>query len=169
MTLFKTLIFTILVPGTVTVLIPRWLLSTEHTTPTEAIHYLGLVPILMGAAIYLWCAWDFATFGKGTPAPIDAPKKLVVRGLYRITRNPMYVGIGLILIGEAVLFASFALLAYIIAFALLVQLFVTFYEEPTLRRQFGDAYQNYCAAVPRWILRFNNGSASWRKNRNDKT
>lgn len=100
MTLFKTLIFTILVPGTVTVLIPRWLLSTEHTTPTGAIHYLGLVPILMGAAIYLWCAWDFATFGKGTPAPIDAPKKLVVRGLYRVTRNPMYIGVGLILIGE---------------------------------------------------------------------
>ena len=93
MALLKTLIFTILVPGTVTILIPRWLLSAEAVQPTSAFRFVGLIPIAIGAAIYFWCAWDFATKGKGTPAPIDPPKELVARGLYRFVRNPMYAGV----------------------------------------------------------------------------
>src|SRR5512133_2639828 len=103
MVLLKTIIFTFLVPGTVTVVFPYWLLATSSTPPVQLgiLHYLGLVVIVIGLAIYLWCAWDFTFAGKGTPAPIDPPKELVVRGLYRYTRNPMYVGILSILLGEA--------------------------------------------------------------------
>ena len=149
MALLKTLIFTILVPGTVTILVPRWLLSAEAVPPTIALRFIGLIPIAIGAAIYFWCAWDFAIKGRGTPAPIDPPKELVARGLYRFVRNPMYVGVLSILIGEAALFASVRLLRYAAVVFLLFYLFVVSYEEPTLRKQFGDAYRNYCAAVPR--------------------
>jgi len=156
MALLKTLIFTILVPGTVTILIPRWLLSAEAARPINALRFIGVIPIAIGAAIYFWCAWDFATKGQGTPAPIDPPKELVVRGLYRFVRNPMYVGVLSILIGEAALFASSALFGYAAVVFLLFYLFVVLYEEPVLGKQFGDAYRNYCAAVPRWIPRLNN-------------
>lgn len=156
MNIFKTLVFTILIPGTVTVFIPRWLLSDGNSAPISGIRYLGLLPVTMGIAMYLWCAWDFATTGRGTPAPIDPPKKLVARGFYRFTRNPMYIGILLILLGETLLFASTALAAYAGVVFLLFQLFISFYEEPALARQFGESYRTYCAAVPRWIPRFSN-------------
>lgn len=158
MTLFKTLIFTILVPCTVTILIPRWLLSAEAARPSSVFRYFGLIPITIGAAIYFWCAWDFATVGRGTPAPIDPPKDLVARGLYRFTRNPMYVGVLTVLLGEAALFASFTLLQYAAVVLLLFHLFVVFYEEPALNKQFGKSYRTYCAAVPRWLIHVNNSA-----------
>jgi protein-S-isoprenylcysteine O-methyltransferase Ste14 len=156
LTFIKTLIFTIVVPGTVTVLVPRWLLSSPIGSERFNIgffRYVGVVPLLIGASIYLWCAWDFTFAGKGTPAPIDPPKELVVRGLYRYVRNPMYVGVGSVLIGEALLFQSLGLVAYAGAALLAVSLFVLFYEEPALTRKFGDSYRRYREAVPRWIPR----------------
>jgi len=153
----KTLIFTIVVPGTVTVLIPYWLLSSRPARPSwefGVYRYLGVIPILTGAAIYFRCAWDFMFAGRGTPAPIDPPKELVVRGLYRYVRNPMYVGILTLLLGEAVLFESRALLEYAGWAFLLFYLWVLVYEEPALRRKFGESYQRYCQAVPRWIPRW---------------
>jgi protein-S-isoprenylcysteine O-methyltransferase Ste14 len=155
-TFIKTLIFTILVPGTVTILIPRWVLSSQFGRERFDIgpfRYLGLIPIVVGALIYLRCAWDFTFAGKGTPAPIDPPKELVVRGLYRYVRNPMYVGVGSVLIGEAVLFQSLALLAYLAAALICVYFFVRLYEEPVLTRKFGDSYRRYRETVPRWIPR----------------
>ncbi len=156
MNIFKTLVFTILVPCLVTILIPRWLLSAQPSQPASAFRYFGLISIAIGAAIYLWCAWDFATFGKGTPAPIDPPKELVMRGLYRFTRNPMYVGVLSTLLGEAVLFESTVLVAYAGAILLLFQLFIVIYEEPALAKQFGEVYRTYCVTTPRWIPRFSN-------------
>lgn len=156
MSLLKTLLFTILVPCTVTIWLPRWLLPANPIQAITAPSYLGLIPIAVGASIYFWCAWDFATAGRGTPAPIDPPKELVARGLYRFTRNPMYVGVLSVLFGESALFASPTLLAYAAAVFLLFQLFIKLYEEPALARQFGETYQNYCAAVPRWLPRFSN-------------
>ncbi|HLW60359.1 MAG TPA: isoprenylcysteine carboxylmethyltransferase family protein [bacterium] len=152
MSVLKTLVFTILVPGTVTVVIPRYLLAVgaEAAIPFGLI---GALPIALGAACYLWCAWDFASAGRGTPAPIDPPKVLVTRGLYRVVRNPMYVGAVLILLGESVLFASATLLTYALLAWVVVHLFVVFYEEPTLHRKFGISYENYRKAVPRWIPR----------------
>ena len=115
------------------------------------------MPIVFGACVYFWCAWDFATHGRGSPAPVAPPKQLVARGLYRHVRNPMYVGVAAILLGEALLFASLALLWYAVAIVFGFNLFVLLYEEPTLRRKFGDAYERYCRAVPRWIPRLRAG------------
>src|SRR5262245_1992115 len=100
MILVRTLIFTLLVPGTVTVGVPYLLLSSGSGSAFGRIgglRLIGLVPAALGVAIYLWCAWDFTFAGQGTPAPYDAPRLLVMRGLYRIIRNPMYVGVSLIL------------------------------------------------------------------------
>ena len=153
-TLIKTLIHTILAHGILTVLVPRWLLFSPigvYRFDIGIFRLVGVAPILLGASIYLWCAWDFTFAGKGTPAPIDPPKQLVVRGLYRYVRNPMYVGVGSVLIGEAVLFQSLALAAYVAAVLLVFSLFVVFYEEPALTRKFGESYRRYREAVPRWI------------------
>jgi protein-S-isoprenylcysteine O-methyltransferase Ste14 len=152
----KTLLFTLIAPGTVTVLLPYWILSSkgEGTIPfLGALRFWGLAPLLIGFGIYLWCAYDFAAKGRGTPAPIDPPKQLVRSGLYRFTRNPMYVGIILILLGEAVFFASAALLLYAGVVFLGFNTFILFYEEPALRRLFGESYLRYCAEVPRWIVK----------------
>jgi len=152
----KTLLFTILAPGTVTVLVPYLLLTSGFQLfPVEigALRILGLPPILLGASTYLWCAWDFTFTGRGTPAPIDPPKELVVKGLYRYVRNPMYVGITLILTGEALLFESAVLVLYAGLLLVCAHLFIVYYEEPTLRRLFGASYESYCKSVPRWIPR----------------
>lgn len=157
----KTSIFTIIVPGAIAALIPYLLLS--RNTPSFAdigpFQLFGLIPMAIGAAIYLRCAWDFASTGKGTPAPIDPPKRLVARGLYRFVRNPMYVGVLLALLGEAWLFRSWTLLAYAAIVFTWEHLFVVFYEEPTLRRQFGESYSDYLARTPRWIPRVNNSAS----------
>ncbi len=155
--LVKTLLFTVLVPGTVTIYVPRRILlsrSEGDTLPIGPLRYLGAALLAAGAAVYLWCAWDFATTGRGTPAPIDPPRSLVERGLYRHVRNPMYLGILLLLGGEALLFRSRALLAYAGLVFLFFFLFVVAYEEPVLRRKFGQTYERYCDRVPRWIPRF---------------
>src|ERR1700737_637345 len=155
--LAKTLLFTVLVPGTVTIYVPRRILlsrSGNDVLPIGPLRYLGAALLAAGAAVYLWCAWDFATAGRGTPAPIDPPRRLVVRGLYRNVRNPMYLGILLLLGGEALLFRSRALLAYAALVFLFFFVFVVAYEEPALRRKFGQDYERYCDRVPRWIPQF---------------
>ena len=154
MILIKTVMFTFVVPGTVTILIPFWLLS-QGPAPMPlrfgVFRYLAVVPILLGASIYLWCAWDFTFAGRGTPAPIDPPKELVVRGLYRYVRNPMYVGVVSILFGEALFFDSVRLFEYAaIAFSFFY-LFVILYEEPVLKQKFGESYERYLQTVPRWL------------------
>jgi protein-S-isoprenylcysteine O-methyltransferase Ste14 len=154
MTALKTLLWSVLVPGTVAVLVLRWLLSSRFTWPDLAQcgwRCVGLVPILLGVALYLWCAWGFTFVGKGTPAPFDPPKKLVARGPYRFVRNPMYLAVLLIVGGQALLFLSAELIAYAALLFPGFHLWVIFYEEPTLRRKFGDSYKQYCQAVPRWI------------------
>ncbi|MBI1765814.1 MAG: isoprenylcysteine carboxylmethyltransferase family protein [Acidobacteria bacterium] len=156
MTFFKTFLFTLLVPCTVTIWIPARLLAAEQLRSGGQFGVLragGLLLMCLGAAIYLQCAWDFTFTGKGTPAPIDPPKELVARGLYRYTRNPMYVGVLSVLLGEAWWWAAKELLAYAALVALLFYCFVILYEEPVLRRQFGAAYEKYCQTVPRWLGR----------------
>lgn len=151
--ILKTLVFVILVPGTVLLLVPYLLLAKDVPRPAGLVNWLALVPCALGAAILLKCAWDFAVVGLGTPAPIDPTKSLVVSGLYRFVRNPMYVGVDLVLLGEAVLLSSLRLLEYALLVGIGFHLFVLAYEEPTLRKQFGASYQAYCQAVPRWIPR----------------
>jgi len=146
----KTLIFTIVVPGTVGVYVP-YRLRGPGPHGISARGLLGLVPMVAGVAVYLWCAWDFATFGRGTPLPLDPPKQLVARGLYRFVRNPMYVGVLLAISGQALWFGSVATVWYALAVALFFHLFVVFYEEPALQFKFGESYVQYCRTVPRWL------------------
>lgn len=150
----KTLIFTILVPGSITVWMPYLLLSSRLAVYSHEIgsfRRAGILPIALGTVFYLWCAWDFAFAGRGTPAPLDPPRLLVTRGLYRQVRNPIYVGVLLILAGEAALFESLTLLIYALFVWLVFHIFVVAYEEPTLKEKFGTPYEEYRKAVPRWI------------------
>jgi protein-S-isoprenylcysteine O-methyltransferase Ste14 len=152
----KTLIFIVIVPGTATVLGPYLVLrATEASWHLELASpwALGLILIALGAAIYLWCAQDFARVGRGTPSPTDPPRELIVRGLYRFVRNPMYIGVLSVLLGEAVLFHSWALLLYSVGFITFFHLFVVLYEEPTLRGKFGSSYERYLSTVSRWLPR----------------
>jgi protein-S-isoprenylcysteine O-methyltransferase Ste14 len=110
----------------------------------------GVVVLAAGAAVALWCVLAFALVGRGTPAPFDPPRRLVVEGPYRFVRNPMYVGAGVALAGAALFFESVALALFTGGFFLITHLFVLGYEEPTLRRTFGEAYDAYCRRVRRW-------------------
>jgi protein-S-isoprenylcysteine O-methyltransferase Ste14 len=150
MLFLKNVLFTILVPGSVGVMIPL-LIVEEMRAATGVIALLSLFPLGAGAVVYTWCVWDFAAFGRGTPAPIDAPKKLVVRGLYRLTRNPMYVGVLLVILGLAGRYESTALLVYAACVALAFNLFIVAYEEPHLTGEFGDEYTAYKSRVGRWL------------------
>lgn len=122
--------------------------------PSPSLWLVGLLPFLGGAVLYFWCAGAFTFVGKGTPAPIDAPVFLVRSGPYQWVRNPMYIGVYSVLIGEVILFHSLLLAAYALVIGIVVQLFVVFYEEPSLHRQFGESYEVYLRTVPRWLPRF---------------
>ena len=156
MVALRTLIFTILVPGTVAGIVP-WLLlrsSGEAAKLTTSFWLIGLLPLLVGVVLYFWCAGAFIFIGKGTPAPIDAPIFLVREGPYRWVRNPMYLAVLSTIIGEALLFHSLLLVSYALLVGVVVHLFVVFFEEPSLRRRFGESYEAYLRTVPRWLPRF---------------
>ncbi len=151
----RTLIFTIVVPGFWTVVMPYWLVSRGAKPALRGVWAAGWLLIAGGIALYFACAfWGFALRGKGTPAPIDPPKNLVIEGPYHVVRNPMYWSIVFVLLGEALVFHSLALAELAIAFFAGTNLFVLFYEEPVLRRKFGAEYEDYCRHVPRWLPRF---------------
>ena len=111
---------------------------------------LGGVLAAAGAILAVSCIVTFAIIGRGTPAPFDPPRRLVVRGPYRLVRNPMYVGAGAALLGAALYYASPQLALYTAGFLLAMELFVRLYEEPTLRKTFGSEYDDYCRRVGRW-------------------
>jgi protein-S-isoprenylcysteine O-methyltransferase Ste14 len=151
---FETLLFTVLVPGTVTIWLPRdWLRIWGDTSPSQWTlwHIVALIPLTIGLAIYVRCVWEFAARGRGIPAPLDHPKQLVVTGLYRYVRNPMYVGVLLVLVGEALFFRSVSFLEYTLIWFAFVNLAVLVYEEPNLKRKFGESYDRYRASVRRWL------------------
>jgi len=148
--LLKNVLFTILVPGTVAVWVP--LVVYGHGDVEWSARAVAAFALLgAGAAIYFWCLWDFAISGRGTPAPIDPPKELVVRGLYRYSRNPMYVGVLGVIFGWALLFGAAPIAVYGACLWLGFELFVLGYEEPHLTRVFGAAYTDYCTRVGRWV------------------
>ena len=158
----KNLLFTVLVPGAVAVFIPYRIVARGSQGPVFEIPQLvwSTPFFLLGAGVYFWCLWDFAVTGRGTPAPIDPPKQLIVRGLYRRARNPIYIGVLLVVAAWALLFRSVAVLEYGIALALAFHLFVLLVEEPQLRRRFGASYETYCRKVPRWLPRWSDGQAA---------
>jgi len=117
----------------------------------SAWYVVAMLPLALGLGVYLRCLWEFAARGRGIPAPLDHPKQLVVSGLYRYVRNPMYLGVLLVLLGEALFFQSTAFLLYALAWLAFVHLNILLYEEPNLTRRFGDSYRHYQASVRRWI------------------
>ena len=136
-------------------LLPSWLGFDVAAVRIASWRWLAALPSVLGFAVALRCVWDFGRTGHGTPAPFAPPQRLVVTGFYRYVRNPMYVGFitGWVCLwivfgqadGWAILVAALVVLG--------VNLFVRFYEEPTLRRMFGTEYEEYCANVRRWIPR----------------
>jgi protein-S-isoprenylcysteine O-methyltransferase Ste14 len=153
----KTLVFVTVFVAFVVVYIP-WAWAIRGSTVTyeglSALRFLAVIPLLVGVYVILRCFFEFAWTGLGTPAPFDPPRALVVSGVYRYVRNPMYIGASLIILGETALFGSIRIgLEYVLIFLACTTLFVLIYEEPTLQAKFGDAYEEYCRDVPRFIPR----------------
>ena len=150
--LLKSALFTLVVPGTVAVLVP-FLLAGDRAVTSGAMLGLAVVLFALGVALYLRAVWDFAVLGKGTPAPIDAPKRLVVQGIYRYTRNPLYISMLTVIAGWAALFGTAVLVAYAGVLFVVYSLFVRLHEEPRLARVFGEEYVAYTQQVGRWLPR----------------
>jgi len=149
----RALFFVALLPGVVAGYVPyRILLASGrlHLPGLSGAFIASSILILSSAFVLLRCVWDFFARGKGTLAPIDPPRHLVVSGFYRYTRNPMYNGVLAVLLGEAWLFSSTSILQYAIFVLVAFHLFVVLYEEPTLEAQFHNAYLVYRRSVPRW-------------------
>lgn len=146
----RNLLFTLVVPGLGAVVLPWWILTRGGGTPVPTGWYAVGV-IAAGAALYLACVWIFAVVGRGTPGPWDPPQHFVAVGPYRWVRNPIYLAALLVVLGEAWLFVSGSLLVYAGAMAIFFHLFVIEYEEPTLRRAFGQTYVEYTRRVRRWL------------------
>jgi protein-S-isoprenylcysteine O-methyltransferase Ste14 len=156
MNTIKTTLFILAIPGSVLIIIPiNLILPLEKNSVTLGIFtWLALPFWLLGLWMMLWTATDFVRKGQGTPAPVDAPSHLVVSGLYRHCRNPMYVGVLLFAAGNALWTGAPLLAGYVLSLWLVFHIFVLAYEEPHLRKTFGAEYRAYCQTVPRWLPRF---------------
>lgn len=151
--LMRAVTYATLFIGFVLVFLPARLLSWSgvNTPPGSGLMQVtGMVVAGLGAAVALWCILAFALLGKGTPAPFDPPRRLVVRGPYKFVRNPMYLGAAMALAGAAAFYESAPLAGYAAAFVLVTHGFVLWYEEPTLRSMFATEYDGYCQQVRRW-------------------
>lgn len=151
----RNLLFTILQPGLVVALLPyliiRNRISGAFSPPFQLHHYAGSVMFIIGLMIMFSCIIAFALKGRGTLSPADPTKRLVVGGLYKYSRNPMYVGVMLALIGEAIFFRSANIWIYLLIVFTVFNMFILFHEEPRLKKDFGEEYRNYCKKVNRWI------------------
>lgn len=152
--LVRAITYATLFIGLVLVFLPAQVLSRAGVAgPARfgAPQLAGTTVAAAGATLAIWCILTFALVGRGTPAPFDPPRRLVVRGPYKCVRNPMYLGAGLALAGAALFYETAVLWAYSAGFLLLMHLLVVLYEEPTLRRTFGQDYETYCQHVRRWL------------------
>jgi protein-S-isoprenylcysteine O-methyltransferase Ste14 len=152
--LFRGLTYAALFIGAFLVFIPGRILARVGIHPVTIIGFpevLGLIVAILGLALALTCVLTFAVVGRGTPAPFDPPRTLVIAGPYRYVRNPMYIGAGTALLGAALYYRSLALTGYALVFLLITHLFVMLYEEPHLRRVFGEPYEDYVRHVHRWM------------------
>ena len=164
--LLGSLVFFVIAPGTVAGLVPYALTKWRVQPPllgSSAVRVVGVILAAVGVASLVDCFARFAIEGRGTPAPVAPPETLVVSGLYRQVRNPMYVAVLAIVVGQALLLGSVTLLAYAGALWLLFHGFVVLYEEPNLRRRFGPSYAAYRANVGRWWPRI----TPWRGSSSD--
>jgi protein-S-isoprenylcysteine O-methyltransferase Ste14 len=147
------LVFLVLAPGVVAGVVPWWLTGWRVQSPLPywlPLRVGGLILLAAGVVVLLQAFVRFVIEGLGTPAPVAPTERLVVGGLYRYVRNPMYLAVAAIIVGQALALGQPILLLYAGAFAVAVAAFVHWYEEPTLRRRFGDQYEAYRRAVPAW-------------------
>jgi len=152
--LVRALTYAALFIGLVLIFLPARILTEAGVRAPEnvgALEVLGILVGTIGACLAIWCVLAFAVVGKGTPAPFDPPRRLVVRGPYKVVRNPMYLGAGLALGGAALYYQSGALAMFGLVFLFVTHVFVRLYEEPTLRRTFGEDYERYSRRVGRWL------------------
>lgn len=151
--LVRTVCYATLFIAFVLVFLPARLVTWSGVAKPAAMgvaQVMGMLMAGLGGALALWCVFAFALLGKGTPAPFDPPRRLVVRGPYKFVRNPMYLGATIALGGAALFYKSAALAGYTGAFFLIAHVFVMSYEEPTLQAVFGSEYDDYRSRVKRW-------------------
>jgi protein-S-isoprenylcysteine O-methyltransferase Ste14 len=158
-----TLVFFVAAPGTTAGLVP-WLVTGGEGSPPgwDVVDLLGVLVGLAGLAMVVACFVRFVREGRGTPAPTAPTEELVVGGLYRYLRNPMYVGVGLVIAGQCLAFRSLALVIWLALFTLSVTIFVVAYEQPTLRARYGASYDAYCRSVPAVVPRLRRRTRSIR-------
>jgi protein-S-isoprenylcysteine O-methyltransferase Ste14 len=142
--------FLVIAPGTTAALIPYLLTGWESGNPPLLARIAGAALIAAGAAALLHAFARFVTEGLGTPAPVAPTERLVITGLYRYVRNPMYLAVASTIVGQWLLLGRPVLLAWALVFGVIVFAFVRGYEEPTLRHAYGEEYERYCAEVPGW-------------------
>jgi protein-S-isoprenylcysteine O-methyltransferase Ste14 len=145
----KAILAFVLMPLMVAFVIPLAFLRPPESART--FHVAAVVPLVVGTLLLLWCVRDFYVSGKGTLAPWSPPQHLVVVGLYRWSRNPMYISVVLILLGWAAAYRSTALLGYAVFFMVTFYVRVVIFEEPWLARRYGEQWEDYRAHVPRWF------------------
>jgi len=149
--LWRALFAFLALPGIVAIAVPAWY-AARALRAGASFHPVGLLPLVLGFALLLWCVRDFYVAGKGTLAPWSPPRHLVTIGLYRHSRNPMYVAVTLMLMGWSLSFASSGLALYAVCVIVAFHLRVVLAEEPWLARTFGAQWEEYRARVPRWLL-----------------
>ncbi len=151
MNALKSLLYLVFEAGVFALYIPLALLRTGMRIETGLLPFLAIPLWLIGSLIVLWSFWTFTFMGRGTPYPLDPPRELVATGPYYYVRNPIYVGVLLIFLGHFLWFGYWALLLYTVFSFIGVHSFIVLYEEPTLKKKFGAAYEEYLQKVPRWI------------------
>jgi protein-S-isoprenylcysteine O-methyltransferase Ste14 len=156
-TLMRAIVYATVFMGFTLVFLPMRVLAWSGFSEPSTIgvqQVLAVIILIAGLALTVSCVLSFVFVGKGTPFPLDPPRRLVIRGPYTVIRNPMYIGAALAMSGAALYYGSWALIGYVASFLTLMQLFVISHEEPTLRNTFGIEYTEYCEQVPRWWPRF---------------
>ena len=151
-----TIVFTIVVPGSVVIFVPylisRWEVGAGFFG-IGVLRWIGVAMFVVAVPAFVEFLARFVREGHGTPAPVAPTRWLVVGGVYRYVRNPAYIAVFAMIVGQGLFFGNRQVLEYALAVAVAFHLFVILYEEPTLRRTFGDDYVDYCRRVPRWIPR----------------
>lgn len=170
MKLFIRALFSLILPVTITILIPLFIifsfnnhLIALNSVLSAVMLILGILLIILGSLFVIYTNKSFFKLGRGTLAPWDPPKKLVVSDLYRYVRNPMISGVLMIVLGEALIFSSLELFVLFILFFIVNHIYFVYSEEPGLIKRFGDDYIEYKKNVPRWIPRLK----PWDKGNND--
>lgn len=156
----RSVLWVALLPGVVAGYVPwRFFSLPRLQLDARSVNQVvGLTCVAAGVVLLVICVWEFARAGRGTLAPVDPPRELVVRGLYRYVRNPMYLSVTVIVLGEALWARSGPLFVYWAAWCAGANLFVIGYEEPSLRRRFGASYQRYTGRAGRWLPRWRPGA-----------